>query len=484
VIENRTSLTKKYPITLSENFNRVIFAQVIVNHFAFSFSIGITLYMISNYRNYWLIGSITFVVAIVFISEWINTMKFILIPIGFRHTAILIVFFTNWMIFGRGVKLSKYYSLVLFLMIFYLFISYSFLIVKTYNYILGFGFTFLFLLMFIICSNTRSSENTVMNIFYAILILLVLMSIVPIFQALYLNITLRDKFGLFREAGAFGTAMNIGVIISIALFISTSKRRFIIVAMFFSVGVLLTILKKSIIGNLLIWIGYFIFITSKNKRIVIFTAGLVILIIAYFFIGNKFIIDVNLNMEYLNQVGFNKHVRLGMYIAGFNIASDYFPLGSGLGTFGSLASIINGYSDIYIKYGISQIGYNSQYDVATGHFTILDTYWPHIIGELGFIGSCLFLYLWLFPLFIPIKILRKCKDPRIRAFCFYIIFVILLMTNDGFSLYIPEIPSFVVLHSGISGLCYYHIIRYYKKNSQTKVQFDKDIIPMLNENAK
>ena len=36
------------------------------------------------------------------------------------------------------------------------------------------------------------------------------------------------------------------------------------------------------------------------------------------------------------------HVRIGMYLASFNIASDFFPSGSGFGSFGSLASISGG----------------------------------------------------------------------------------------------------------------------------------------------
>jgi hypothetical protein len=90
----------------------------------------------------------------------------------------------------------------------------------------------------------------------------------------------------------------------------------------------------------------------------------------------------------------------------------------------------------------------------------LDTYWPHILGELGFIGAVLFLFVWLFPLISTSTIIRSCKEPVIKGFSFYVILIVLTMTNEGLTLYTPEIPSFVILHSGVAGLCYYHISKY------------------------
>jgi hypothetical protein len=127
-------------------------------------------------------------------------------------------------------------------------------------------------------------------------------------------------------------------------------------------------------------------------------------------------LNYNENAFYLNDVGPSGHVRIGMYLASFNIMLDFFPLGSGMGTFGSLASIVNGwYSTIYFDYGVAYIGANSPEEVNIGHHTLLDTYWPHIWGELGLLGSILFLNLWFFPLKLSFSFLRLCKDPFIKG---------------------------------------------------------------------
>ena len=42
-----------------------------------------------------------------------------------------------------------------------------------------------------------------------------------------------------------------------------------------------------------------------------------------------------------------------------------------------------------IPMGVDNIGSNSPAAVAEGAHTLLDTFWPHIIAELGYIGSIL-----------------------------------------------------------------------------------------------
>jgi hypothetical protein len=156
-----------------------------------------------------------------------------------------------------------------------------------------------------------------------------------------------------------------------------------------------------------------------------------------------------------------------MYLACYNIAKDFFPFGSGLGTFASLASITNGYSDIHFQYGVAYIGANSPQDVLDHNHTLLDTFWPHIFGELGFLGSLLYLFMWFYPCRLAYKTFRNTSVPFLKAISFYLFAVIIVMTWEGFSLYTPEIPSFIMFHSGIGGLCFYHLnknkINIYKK---------------------
>lgn len=410
------------------------------------------------YRFSWITFSVIATTIIVFVAEWIQRTGIVSVPLGFKHLAILILFLFNWIIFGRPLRLNQYYTLGILLILSYLVVAYVFVPVSIINYISGIGFTFLFVLMFVLGSNTKTNVSVIISVLKSLLVFFVLMSVLPILKALLAGTTLRHvNPGLFRELGAFGSSMNIGVIISLSLYIITGEKKYFYLSIFLSFGVFFTILKKSMLSNVIVWIAYIFFQLSSKLRLKLILYGISFFILTLSFVGDEIVNDIKVNVGYYKNVAPTEHVRLGMYIAGFHIAEDYFPFGSGMGTFGSLASIIKGYSQIYFDYGVSKIGMNSPEAVARGNYTLLDTYWPHILGELGFIGMVIFLSVWLFPLISTGYIMHLYKEPIIKGLGFYVVVIVLIMTNEGFTLYTPEIPSFVILHSGVAGLCYYHI---------------------------
>ena len=67
------------------------------------------------------------------------------------------------------------------------------------------------------------------------------------------------------------------------------------------------------------------------------------------------------------------------------IMRDYFPIGTGFGTYAS-ASAMEHYSPVYYMYGINQIWGLSEDFRAFGS----DSFWPIIIGQTGFIGTLCF----------------------------------------------------------------------------------------------
>jgi hypothetical protein len=72
---------------------------------------------------------------------------------------------------------------------------------------------------------------------------------------------------------------------------------------------------------------------------------------------------------------------MALYVGSIAIARDFFPLGAGLGRFGSYMSEVN-YSPLYDRYGLVRVyGLGPQNPLA-----ITDTFWPMVLGELGPIG--------------------------------------------------------------------------------------------------
>ncbi|WP_075342089.1 hypothetical protein [Tenacibaculum agarivorans] len=409
-----------------------------------------------------LINSFIATVVIIFLSEWIQSLEILTFPPGFRHVAMFVLFFMNWLLLGKGLNLDLKYKKYIFGLSIFLVISLLYAVSGFFNFFLGLVFTFVFVILFILGSNIKTSRNTLLSLLKALLTFITLTSVYSIFEGLIKGISLREGVTLFREVGALGTMMNIGVIIALSLYVVTkNQKKFFYYALFLSLGVLLTILKKTIISNLIVWTFYFIYESNVKSRFKIIFFSIFVVFAGFLVIGEKFEEDIDKNLSYLNDVGSEDHVRLGMYYASYNVARDYFPFGSGLGSFASLSSITGGYSKLHYDYNVAYIGYNGPEHVSSGRHTLLDTFWPHIIAELGVLGSILYLFLWFFPVKKPFKLIRKTKDNFLKGISFLIILINFTMFWEGFTLYTPEIPGFVLIHSGLVGLCYFHLKQKY-----------------------
>lgn len=77
--------------------------------------------------------------------------------------------------------------------------------------------------------------------------------------------------------------------------------------------------------------------------------------------------------------------RTVLHVVGIKILIDFFPLGSGLGTF---ASHLSGrhYSNIYEMYGISNVVGMTR----TEYHYISDVFWPYIYGQFGIFGLLIY----------------------------------------------------------------------------------------------
>ncbi len=124
-------------------------------------------------------------------------------------------------------------------------------------------------------------------------------------------------------------------------------------------------------------------------------AGVPVLIIAKDRIIHQFFLD-------------NDQARGILVRTSIQIATDYFPFGSGLGLFGSHASRLD-YSPLYQKYNISGVWGLSKEQPAF----ITDSFWAMTIGELGFIGVILLLALIMMLL---LNIINYSKGTSIDKF--------------------------------------------------------------------
>ena len=117
--------------------------------------------------------------------------------------------------------------------------------------------------------------------------------------------------------------------------------------------------------------------------------------------------------------------RPALYIVGLRIATDFFPLGSGFGTFASTLSTEH-YSNIYRMYGIQNV-----LGLADGSANFSgDVFWPCIYGQFGVIGF--FVYVKAFIGIIKNTFYRNI-DSSCKAACMLMwIYALIASTSEAY----------------------------------------------------
>lgn len=143
----------------------------------------------------------------------------------------------------------------------------------------------------------------------------------------------------------------------------------------------------------------------------------------------------------------NGNPRLLLYTTSVQIATEHFPLGVGLGRFGSPMSRVE-FSPIYAQYGLDRIyGLTPVYSAY-----ITDTFWPHILGEIGVVGLLAYLVFLAALGWSVWQSTRTVISPYLHAFCLgaWMVFLHALVESLASSMY--ESPPRIYLAFGAIGI--------------------------------
>lgn len=223
---------------------------------------------------------------------------------------------------------------------------------------------------------------------------------------------------IFTHPRSFGWFMAFFACFSYAFFIIMSQKRYLFSAILFTLGAMLSMRFKPLVGLLAAGFTLAILISGRKKIGLIFTLGFIFLIFGVLFGGKAGLLLENKLYTYVESPSLYNVARHALYSTGFRIAQDYFPLGSGLATFGGWIAAIY-YSPLYIQYGISSVwGLEPE-----GTF-LTDTFWPYTIGQFGFFGAVCYGWI-LFSLFRRmLKIFRKTNELFLKAFVLGVIMIL------------------------------------------------------------
>lgn len=144
--------------------------------------------------------------------------------------------------------------------------------------------------------------------------------------------------------------------------------------------------------------------------------------------------------------------RNAMYIVSYQVAVDHFPFGVGFGRFGGYTAQLY-YSPVYFEYGVASLWGHGPRDPRF----LLDTFWPHILGQFGFIGVPLFAWamgaIW-WPL---VRLARERRTELVTALALVcsLTMVEALVESVALQVFEATLSSFFVF--GVPALLYAHL---------------------------
>lgn len=247
---------------------------------------------------------------------------------------------------------------------------------------------------------------------------------------------------LFIHPAKFGWFMNFLALYCFAFFLVYKRWPFLWLGLLFLAGCFLSMRVKAIVGFIMsLWLGFFISPFKKGKNAV-FIVLFIMMSIMLIFLGSMLLelIETKYNI-YFRAETYTDAARNVLYFKSIDVARDAFPLGVGFGRYGSWMSYVY-YSPVYYQYGLSQVwGLSKEYP----NF-IMDTFWPMIIGEIGFFGLALFIIIFFIMVKMLYKNIRKRKNPLVQSFSLgtFMIFIESIIESIAAPVYVSPPWSFLI----------------------------------------
>ncbi|NOQ24387.1 MAG: hypothetical protein GQ564_03410 [Bacteroidales bacterium] len=314
--------------------------------------------------------------------------------------------------------------------------------------LIGFFITLIFPLTFLVNYNIVLNEERIVKIVKSIVFVISTVLLVFFFEKINANRNFIRVDSLLIKTGGFaGTLCSLNIVFLLFLYNKTRKRRYFLMIGYTVFILISLVLLKSIVASVVTFTLYFFFFEKRNfayKFVIVSILG----IGAVFFLARNEKVNSKVELYkklYLNTSGDNLTPRLLLYRESLNIAKDHFPLGSGQGTYGSFP-VRKYYNQIYYDYKLNDkqgLMFNESPSF------LFDSHWASVFGEMGFLATFFYIYLFLFP---ALSVFKYLKRYDYKKMVFLVVAVITVILIESFALAIPYQISFIIIYAGLSGL--------------------------------
>lgn len=182
-----------------------------------------------------------------------------------------------------------------------------------------------------------------------------------------------------------------------------------------SLVVLFFTLRGKAVAGAAVYCLIFYFVLAYRKKLKVWHIAVIFL--AVFFIAHD-----QFSYYYIELEG--RSARSVLTQTAVQIAKDYFPIGTGFGTYASSSAGAN-YSPVYVMYGFLDI-----YELGGGGTSFFnDTFWPIIIGQTGVIGTICYLFV-LLTLFHRVMKIHKINIFAYATGVFIFAYMLISSTSE------------------------------------------------------
>lgn len=367
-----------------------------------------------------------------------------------------ILFLINVVYGGQRLRLGKLYFVLLGSLLIFCLLNYAVSKASTISYIQGTFFSFLFALNFILLSNTKITTPVWFSIARGLIGIITITALVAYAERLlipgdYNAWMLRGVLTIVKDPSFLSTLLNVNIVLCLGMFALTGRWRYVYIVVFSLLTISLLLFLKALLAALFtcfVFVTIFYHVSIKKFFMYTLTSGAVLIFVSLS-------APIASEIEYKFQLYFGEHreraPRNVLYVAAYQISQDYFPFGSGQGTFGSYP-VGKVYSPIYYDYDLTTVHGLSPEDTFgnTGSHFIFDTHWSSIIGEMGFIAAFLYFCLWMLP---AVKAARFIRSPNVetKIISFIIILTTISIFIEGIASPAPGQIAFIWLYTGLGG---------------------------------
>lgn len=253
--------------------------------------------------------------------------------------------------------------------------------------------------------------------------------------------------------GFFASFCSQSIVLSLARYHVTKRKRYIYAIIFLLLTILLLNQLKAIVGGMIAIVAYLFFMTKMSKVLKVTVLGVGVAVFSVWIaLSGSLMVEkvVKYSEQFSDEDASEGIARIALYVQSVEMAGDFFPLGTGQGTYGSIpVNLI--YSDVYYDYGLSDIWGLAENDRVNFK---MDTHWASILGEMGVLGLVVYLLLLLYPVIALRCLYGKGSDssPEIRALKFYVSCGLAVMMLESFVLALPNRSVFILLYAGLNAI--------------------------------